>query len=61
MEKVTVWGSPENGGDGSVYMCWFLTQESATNHQDNMDDGWGEDCSFPVETYVGSNIHKKAV
>lgn len=58
--RVTVWGSPESGGDGSVYVTWFLKEKDARANQETADEPWGEDCSFPVETFVGSNIHKRA-
>ena len=60
MEKTKVWYSPQNGGDGSVFLHWFLTEEEARNDQDNLDEGWGEDCSGSVETFIGSDIHKEA-
>lgn len=60
MSLVTIWGSPTNMGDGSVAVYFFLNENEAKRHQSNMEDGWGEDCSFPVETYVGSNVHKGA-
>ncbi len=64
VKKVTVWGSPRNGGDGSVHNKWFLTQEEAEQDQDNESEngeGWAECCSFPVETFEGSNVHKSAL
>lgn len=61
MKKITIWYSPQNGGDGSVYLKWFLTQEEAENDQDTMEDGWGEDCSGSVETFEGSDIYLKAI
>lgn len=61
MEKVTVWYSPVNGGDGSVGLRWFLTAEEAEYDQENQYEGWGEDCSGSVETFVGSDIHQEAV
>ncbi len=61
MEKIKIWFSIQNGGDGSAYPDWFLTEEEAENDQENMDEGWGEPCTGMVETYVGSNIHKKAL
>lgn len=33
MEKVTVWGSPNSDGCGSVYIRWFLTEEEAICRQ----------------------------
>ena len=61
MEKVTIWYSPRNGGDGSVGLSWFLTAEEAEYDQENQYEGWGEDCSGSVETFVGSDIHRKAL
>lgn len=61
MEKVDVYFSIVNGGDGSAYPTWFLTGIEADEHQENMDEGWGEPCIGLVETYVGSNIHKVAM
>lgn len=61
MEKVTVWYSPQNGGDGSVYLYWFLTQKEAEDSQENADDNWGEDCSGSIETFVGSDVYLKAL
>lgn len=60
MEKVVVWYSPHDAGDGSVYLKWFLTQKKARYDQENMDPTWGEDCSGSVETFVGSDIHREA-
>jgi hypothetical protein len=60
MEKTKVWYSPTNGGDGSVFLRWFLTEKEAREDQDNQDEGWGEDCSGSVETFIGSDIHKEA-
>lgn len=60
MEKTTVYYSPTNGGDGSVGLSWFLTAKAAEEHQDSLEEGWGEDCSGKVETYVGSNVYKEA-
>ena len=62
MKKLDVVGSYQNGGDGSVYTRWFLTQEQADEDQENLEeDGWGEPCTQRVETYEGSNIHIEAV
>ena len=59
--KIRIWYSPQNGGDGSVYLNWFLSSDEAEKDQDNMDEGWGEDCSGSVETFIGSDIHQEAV
>jgi len=61
MEKINLFYSIRNAGDGSCYLVWFLTQKEATEDQDNQDEGWGEDCSGKVETFEGSNIHKDAL
>ena len=58
---VTVWFSIANGGDGSAYPQWFLTEDAAEQDQSDMEEGWGESCTGSVDTYVGSNIHKRAV
>ena len=61
LEKTTVWYSIQNGGDGSVYPYWFLSKQSAEEDQESLDEGWGEPCIGSVETFVGSNVHKKAM
>ena len=38
-----------NGGDGSAYPRFFESKELTTWDQDNMDEGWGEDCSGTIE------------
>jgi hypothetical protein len=60
LERVKVWYSPQDCGDGSVYIKWFLTKERAEYDQENMDPTWGEDCSGSVETFVGSDIYRDA-
>lgn len=61
MEKIVIYYSPVNGGDGSVGLRWFLTIEEAEYDQVNQYEGWGEDCSGSVETFIGSDIHTEAV
>lgn len=61
MAKIIVYYACFNGGDGSVYLRWYLTQEQATNKEENQEEGWSEDCTGSVETFEGSDIHKKAV
>lgn len=61
MKKIVVWYSIQNGGDGSAYPNWFLTEELAEEDQDNMYEGWGESCTGSVETFEGSDIHQEAV
>jgi hypothetical protein len=58
--KVVVWYSIQNGGDGSAYPAWFLTEEKAEYDQDQ-EEGWGESCIGSVETFVGSDIYNKAL
>ena len=61
LTKTTVWFSIQNGGDGSAYPDWFLTEEEADKDQEEMDEGWGESCIGSVETFKGSDIHKRAI
>jgi hypothetical protein len=61
MEKIEIWYSIQNGWRRSAYPVWFLTEEEAYEHQESMDPGWGEDCIGSVETFVGSDIHLKAI
>jgi hypothetical protein len=61
LKKVIVWYSIQNGGDGSAFPSWFLSAKEAEKDQRGMDEGWGEPCFGSVETFVGSDIHKKAV
>lgn len=60
MQETKVYYSIQNGGDGSAYPKYFLTQAEADNDQETMDEGWGEPCTGMIETYVGSNIHRRA-
>lgn len=59
--KCIVWFSIRNGGDGSVYNKWFLTEEEAEYDQNHMSEGWGESCLGSVETFVGSDIYNEAI
>jgi hypothetical protein len=61
MKKITIWYSIQNGGDGSAYPDWFLTEDEAEQNQENMDEGWGESCTGSVETFEGSDIHQEAI
>lgn len=60
-ELITIWYSVQNGGDGSAYPDWFLTEEEAAADQSNMDEGWGEDCIGSAETYKGADIYLQAL
>lgn len=61
LTKIVVWFSISNGGDGSAYPRWFLTEEETEYHQDNMSEGWGECCNGSIETFMGSDVHRKAM
>ncbi len=61
LEAIVIWFSIQNGGDGSAYPQWFLTEKTVEQDQENMDDGWGEPCCGSIETYIGSDTHEKAV
>ncbi len=60
MEKITVWYSISNGGDGSASLHWFLTRQEVEDDQEDME-GWGEPCMGSVQTFIGSDIHKEAI
>lgn len=64
VEPIVVYYSVCNGGDGSAYPQWYLYEESVDwlqNVWEPLFDGWAEECSGYVETYVGSNIYNAAV
>ena len=61
MEKTTIWYSIGNGGDGSAYLRWFLTEKESEYDQENMYEGWGEICNGSVETFIGSDIYNTAI
>lgn len=60
MKKIKLWYSVSNGGDGSAYPHFFLTEDHAYKDQEMMSEGWGEHCTGMVETFEGSNIHVEA-
>ena len=59
-EITTVYWSIQDRGDGSVDLRWFLSSKEASKDQEEMYEGWSEDCSGSVGTYVGSIIHQEA-
>jgi hypothetical protein len=65
VEPIVVYYSVSNGGDGSAYPQWYLSQEVVEWIQEcyepMYDMGWGEPCWGSVETYVGSDVHKSAI
>jgi len=61
METITIYSSITSGGDGSAFNHWVLTLAEAQQLQEEDDEGWAEECISKVETYIGSNVHKRAV
>ena len=61
LQKVVVYYGCFGGGDGSVHLKWYLDADTASNEEESQDEGWGEDCTGSVETFIGSDIHKEAV
>lgn len=61
MEKVLIYYGIFNSGDGSVHLKWFLSREEAIKAEENQNEGWGEDCTGSVETFEGSDIHRRAI
>lgn len=60
MEKVTIYYGIGDGGDGSAFIRWFLTEKSADKWERGQE-AWGEFCGGSAETFVGSDIHKQAI
>lgn len=54
-DKLTLYYSVENCGDGSAYPRWFETEELAEWHQVHLDEGWGEPCTGSI-TVEGDNL-----
>ena len=50
-----------DGGDGSAYLRWYLTEKEAYQVEEAQDAGFAEYCGLDAQTYVDSNIHKEAV
>ena len=65
MEKTEVWYLNTDGGDGSAYPVFYLTEEDTEAQeeisQNVYDGGFAETCNGMIETFVGSNVHKEAV
>jgi hypothetical protein len=53
--RLTIYYSVENCGDGSAYPRFFDTKELAEWHQNHLDEGWGESCTGDV-TVEGDNL-----
>lgn len=58
LEPCTLYYSVQNGGDGSAYPRFFLTNEACEYDQET--EGWGETCTGSVESYVGSSTWNNA-
>jgi len=61
MEKIKLYYACGNGGDGSVYLRWFTTQDKASDWEESPYKGLGKDCTGSVETFKDSDIHKEAL
>jgi len=63
MEAVTIYYSIVSGGDGSAYLKWFITEEACDEHQEdqNQGEGWAEDCTGSIETFVHSETYNEAL
>lgn len=66
MKKIDIWFLIQDGGDGSAYPKWYLTEketEEAYDIECNLPYGqpFGETCNGRVETFEGSNIHRYAL
>lgn len=61
MHTLTLYYSVSNGGDGSAYPKWFLSEELAQIHQDINNElsgeGWGENCVGEISMTSESPIH----
>jgi hypothetical protein len=44
MEKLVLWYSVHNGGDGSAYPVLMESEKQVEIDQENLDEGWGEPC-----------------
>ena len=63
MIKTVIWFSVSDGGDGSAYPRWFLTEEDARTHQEKQNEdgeGFTETCIGSIETFEGSDCHRDA-
>jgi hypothetical protein len=54
-DKLTLYYSVDNCGDGSAYPRWFDTEALAEWHQDHLDEGWGESCTGTISV-EGDNL-----
>ncbi len=54
--KLTIYYSVENCGDGSAYPRWFDTEELSEWHQEHQSEGWGEPCTGNI-VVEGDNLY----
>lgn len=54
-DKLILYYSVENCGDGSAYPRWFETEKLAEWHQKHLDEGWGEPCTGSISV-EGDNL-----
>ncbi len=54
-DKLIIYYSVENGGDGSAYPKWFDTEKLAQWHQDHLYECWGESCTGSISV-EGNNL-----
>lgn len=54
-DKLIVYYSVENGGDGSAYPLLFDTEKLADWHQNHLYEGWGEPCTGTI-VIEGDNL-----
>ena len=59
MKTLTLYYSVSNGGDGSAYPKFSLSEKAVEIHQDienQFREGWGEDCTGQIELVSDSDI-----
>ena len=49
MKKYRIYYSIQNNGDGSASTIFFEDSDDADKHQENLHEGWGEDCTGHIE------------
>lgn len=65
-KKITIWAKITDMGDGSAINEYYLTEEEAlesreAEFEEHGSTGFAEDCIYDLETFEGSDIHKKAI
>ncbi len=54
-DKLTIYYSVNNGGDGSAYPVLFDTEKLAEWDQEHLQEGWGESCTGTI-VVEGENL-----